>query len=1499
MSRNNKEPGDFGVPSISPLYVQGMNVSDITHLGAADLRSQLADPNERFWATPPRALNSRTDDILILKFPSKKLINYISFERAAFPHRCQVWYLTNEPEWLIGRQRFVRHYKRVLQKNGRTIDLTYRGSVPYIVNRAETRQAEIHPHHYGAGHWLFEEFDLQSVETEAIAITLNRNVGSDQRGPVDPGGTPVDYSLAIRNLDLGYRVRSKEDIPYTNRDPQIITEYESFTQVADLAGSMVELKLRENRAEDLLQNKVWRSEPQPVSYAVVNLYVDARDERGNAQIIDRFYLDPLTSGPHLNLYYSNDVPSGVEFQASNNPLGYPLSMSAGPGTIKADSKGVLFPDNVAYIDLSNKRIQWDPSQPFWIGMDIQPMWSYGSQETHVLFDAGALRMEYAKGKFSVVSGSSRLELDGEFYVNGDVPDPEEPISDDDPRTEEYTGDTEEYEVRDTLSFVFGYNGEEVFFYSRKTGLVMADATVTEAQSPILRFGAPIGDIGLDYLPTGNFRLKSFVLKQERVVWGDLSPEGNPLSSFEDTPLLSPNEDIEERSIDEDLVPDIDIGSKGASTLAVPPQITAYLDDPVAYNRTPAYTHLDDGSTVNALIRMIPEFITPGGESSTNPYGFVGGPGNIYDQVEWTPITRDYKLRQGELQFFPTKAKFFKFEFTNLTPQPYEVYVPVNRTVKMYTTDVEKASSVVRNPSGSETTSPGLKTNADLSSVFVFSDAIRYATRQATGLDVSPVEVLYAKNAREKEKLDSLGSMYTFQPWHPSSQTPRIQDTRRHYYETVEVSHKQRIAYFVGLSRLLMYRVDYRADDDTPEYVETFGDDTFLDAATLHERLIAGYDNFVVNPSFEADSVFTGWTQFVEGTTSNPSVERRSESDGYGNAAYGMHYAHLSSDDTPDENSRVGVYQDLTPEIAPSLFEGGNVVLSFYARGKGRSTVVEASLEYYDDTDTLLDRSDKTLEIGSGDTYWTRFSVLSSVPASTQRVRLRIGTVSSSAQGDQYGADLDLDAVLLHRGESPNRYIDGTSSGASWAGVPHESPSRLADRIEKPWTLRGDRIETPSDAIAPVTLESSVFKSRRRVRGVQFATTQTTAKQLLSDSHLDDHSHTFWEPIGDVITLEHEDVNGSSLSDVVRVQRNPGTQTWRGVELNFRTWGETQGETYGDLEGEEGVASTGGIRYRQYVYTSTRGRMYAAARVYVDRPLDSPLSLQIIDRNNSVLAERTVVPRGRGVTEWWVPYTVGDSPDSENRTWGDIERMDEDPSLPTYGDLEANTWRDLVSKKYQEEREVSVQIVQQGASKDVFYVDNISLFEDPVLWEFSNDGGDTWYPAYGIRNNPRGVLLFPPATNPSQNPETGLRWRVTGFRPGVFVSNLVIRPWYGGLTRGAPARDYGVSNGPNLTPADQFDEAEEDPFFKDFLGPLPPDWYFSFRQLMLHDREYVRVEPVSQQTVFVNPHAAHLDPDDTGSGVGLQDQYTSTYSLIYGNPPSPDAYVNFYDPVNEY
>jgi hypothetical protein len=76
-----------------------------------------------------------------------------------------------------------------------------------------------------------------------------------------------------------------------------------------MLGSPVELSVRENRASDLLQNRMWKCEPQPFSYAVVNLYVDARDAAGNPQVIDRFYLDPITSGVTVNVYHTEDPPT--------------------------------------------------------------------------------------------------------------------------------------------------------------------------------------------------------------------------------------------------------------------------------------------------------------------------------------------------------------------------------------------------------------------------------------------------------------------------------------------------------------------------------------------------------------------------------------------------------------------------------------------------------------------------------------------------------------------------------------------------------------------------------------------------------------------------------------------------------------------------------------------------------------------------------------------------------------------------------------------------------------------------------------------------------------------------------------------------------------------------------------------------------------------------------------------------------------------------------------
>lgn len=1530
--------GSFDQPSISPLYTQGLNVSELAQMGyQTETLSQSVDYNERFWATPARHINDPTDEILIIKFSSSKLLNYIYFEHSAFPHQTNLWYLTNEPEFLIGIQREVRHYKPLLQKNGRIINPRYRGSIPYVVNRAETRQAEVHPHHFGAGHWLHQEYEFQPVETEAIAILLSRNLGSGQRGPVDPEDNPVPYSLGIRNLDVGYRVSSKEDIPYANRDPQIVTENESFTQVVDIAGSMVELKMRENRAEDLLRGKIWRSEPQPISYGVVNLYVDSRDDEGNAQIIDRFYLDPLTSGPHMNLYYSNDVPEGIDFAGSNNPFSYPLASAAGPGSISTDSTGLRFPNEIAYVDLSNKRTQWNPSDPFWVGMDIQPFWQYGVNETHVLLDAGAFRFEYHNGHFRLVAENFLLELDYDLYNTSETdPNPPDGEQPEDPEEEVFAYNSEQYRVYDSIKFFFGYNGEEVFLYTPKSGLSLSDTRINSAQSPVIRFGAPIGDIGLDYIPTGNFRLNSFVLKNEALTWVDSSDPTNlsPMRATESgaiedpegggSPLPPPDPGENEENDFSDLYPENNLGSTETQHILVPTPIQSYIEDPVAYNRPPTFAHLDDHSTHNSLIRMIPEFITQGGEGSINPFGFTGGPANFYEDIQWTPITRDYKLRQGELQFYPTKAKFFKFEFTNLTPQPYEVYSPVKRNVKVYASDVEKASSVIRQKSGSESRSVGFDAQTNMGSYFVHADSIRYAARQATGIDVSPTEVIYAKSAREKERLDSMGSMYTYQPWHPSSQTPRIQTTRKHYYEKVEVSQFQRIAYFVGLSQLLMYRLDYHVDDDTAEYIETFGDTRHINPASLETRLTPGYSNYIKNPSFEAPVLLNHWEQLAIGSTSNPAVSKVNENDGAGSAIYGSNFAQITSSATNDSDSRVGMKQTILKEDNINLFpetgEGPrDIMLSLYARGHGYPTLLDLRIEYFSGTSSLGEDA-YTYELGSTENLWTRYRLPAQLPEDADSLVIDIVTRSiidwEEDVPNEFAAALDIEGVQLEINSTVSPYIDGDMEGAFWLGDPHESASQRVDVLDRPWMVSEDRIETPSQLIDSVTLESSTFHSRRKVRGVQFASTQSAAKQLLNDSHFRSETMDQWFAVGDALRIEKADLSIESLGDVARVERLPGSNLYGDLEVLYGSWkemseAESPNTLYENIEGREGDVSLGGIQYNGYIFTTQGGRVYAAARVYTPSRLTAPLSLQIIDRNNSVLAESTVMPNAGGITEWHVPYTPGEvgrarldleedeGSFSETQTWGDIERMDEDPNLPTYGDLELYTWRDLIAVRHQEHREVSVRIVQLSPSKDVFYVDNISLFEDAIKWEFSNDGGRNWYPAYGIRNNPDGVLIFPPVGNPSQTSETQLKWRVTGYRPGLFVSNVTIRPWYGGMTYGIQHRDYGVGHGPNQTPTDQYTEVHDDPFFQNFSGPIPQDWYFAFRQMLLKDQEFVPITVPKHRTIFGNLYAGHLDPDDMGQGTGLQDQYTSTYGFGYGNPSSDNAYVSFYDPVNQY
>jgi hypothetical protein len=294
-------------------------------------------------------------------------------------------------------------------------------------------------------------------------------------------------------------------------------------------------------------------------------------------------------------------------------------------------------------------------------------------------------------------------------------------------------------------------------------------------------------------------------------------------------------------------------------------------------------------------------------------------------------------------------------------------------------------------------------------------------------------------------------------------------------------------------------------------------------------------------------------------------------------------------------------------------------------------------------------------------------------------------------------------------------------------------------------------------------------------------------------------------------------------------------------------------TYGDLSGtsSSGVSLIpppgdtkkthyipGGISGTEFISPrSTDGRVYASARIITTEELHDDLWVQIITSTGQVVAEESVVAAANGTYEWFVGYQVGTATDLGTA-------IPLDPATP-----------------------LSAQVIQKTATGDSWYCDNISLFEDPILWEFSTDGGATFYPVYDIRNNPSGVFVFPASG-------TTLQWRVTGFYPNTTISALEIRPWYEDLLSIIPPKPGLQIQGPNMQPLDEYQLVAEDPFFQLWNNPIPQEWFIAYR-LSLFPPQPARGTP---QTIFIlperiGPFTEAIPPDEVGS-----EQITSTIIL---------------------
>ena len=897
---------------LSPIYANGVKIEnlvealqDVNHI---DVGQRVAS-EERFWSTPTRDQNSTTSEVFEISFGSLQKINYVSFMLANFPHHCVAqWWNADNGTW-----------NNFTFEGSRTSILKFSifNSIPSVINPSLAPYV-VHPQHYGAGHWKSFNSKTSPVETGKIRLLLTRQTNG--QAPSDPFGQVLPYSLGVKDFDCGYLIENKNDIPFQNAKPTIRGEKLSFGSTKDLLGSSVDFALREQKASDLLNEKTWRCAPQPAFNSVVSLYVDARDDFNQAQVIDRFAIDPLYTGPRLNLYYSNDEISGI-FEGSDDPIGYP-DVVGWPGT----ASSIIYSGN-----LSNDC--FNPSSPGTIRvvdptglplgvyemtienedvMASYPSTLYPLDPNFIELIArelnGTIGTEHLTGAPVVVNGAGspggvieeiRITPNGLIFTGtAGLSIPNRKIQLD---------STQPFSVAMSIEPLFdstwsglsnglssAVNGEVITFFDNGALRIALVVDPVSLEYSGIRFGS-----GNEYLDLNLPFSRSDVLNFIAISNGEtIEIHFNELKSYINISGSS-NNDIKiggNSSLTEELW---QLNQMCIKQLAMSSQdVDSFMADPSFYVQKPQFAQDDTGTTANSLFRIHPNFQTTGHNSPTE-FGILGGPPNLLSLITWIPINRDFSLRKGFLEFEPVNAKYFKFEFTDLVAENYEVVGNVGKTTKFFPMlPGEKPRIFIPKNSGHQGGS-GVAIMNNIFASQIYPDSYRTEYLRQFFQPNSPYtanEVIYSKNPDVAERLRQLGTYYNFAPWLPETIRQRFTETQVHNYENRKVFFKQKVAYFAGLKSLVAYRVNYASGENTARYSEYFIDEKFFDKGEWIKQ-----SDSIVTPDFvsgtaQAESVIFNSDQNVTGLQfstvqstayqllGNPDFTNLSTWDGYGDAS---------------------------------------------------------------------------------------------------------------------------------------------------------------------------------------------------------------------------------------------------------------------------------------------------------------------------------------------------------------------------------------------------------------------------------------------------------------------------------------------------------------------------------------------------------------------------------------------------------------------------------------
>lgn len=329
----------------------------------------LSTPNntaksDRFWATDNQPVSSTNQEVLEMDFSTASLTNRISFQAAKFPQTIQIEYsVDTSNNW----------YPAIDYVTGQPIEIVLLGSFPAVLPAANIITGHVHPQHDYDNHWQDISLNIVPQNMQKLRFVLQRNPSGQP--PVDLTGVPVPYSLALQDIYVGYEITSKGDVPRTILEDASNSSGTVFANSTDIFGSNLGFSTKTRYASNLLGNtdqsapSIWKCEPQPFPNAVVNFYADLRDANGDAQVIDRIFIDPLYDGSHITLYFSND-DENENFLTSREALN---GNQAQFSNASIDGNNNIFLGNygdVSFVQIDNTYLSFDPSNDWWLGAEF-------------------------------------------------------------------------------------------------------------------------------------------------------------------------------------------------------------------------------------------------------------------------------------------------------------------------------------------------------------------------------------------------------------------------------------------------------------------------------------------------------------------------------------------------------------------------------------------------------------------------------------------------------------------------------------------------------------------------------------------------------------------------------------------------------------------------------------------------------------------------------------------------------------------------------------------------------------------------------------------------------------------------------------------------------------------------------------------------------------------------------------------------------------------------